>query len=92
VQLNLAEASVRKVLPLGERLEGGHWRGSRPTLPDSRPVIGPATDRAGLWLAFGHQHIGFSTGPGTAALLGALVDGEAPAIDARPFAPGRFRL
>ena len=92
VQLNLAEASVRKVLPLGERLEGGHWRGARPTLPDSRPVIGPATDRAGLWLAFGHQHIGFSTGPGTAALLGALVDGEAPAIDARPFAPGRFRL
>ena len=49
------------------------------------------TGHAGLWLAFGHQHIGFSTGPGTAALLGAMVDGEAPPIDRKALQPGPFR-
>ena len=91
-QLTMAESAVRSVLPLGERMQATPWRGSRPTLPDSRPMIGPATGHAGLWLAFGHQHIGFSTGPGTAALLGAMVGGEAPPIDAKPFSPGRFGL
>jgi D-amino-acid dehydrogenase len=91
-QVVLAETAVRSVLPLGARLQATPWRGSRPTLPDSRPAIGPATGLAGLWLAFGHQHIGFSTGPGTAALLGAMVDNEALPIDAKPFSPGRFGL
>jgi len=26
-------------------------------------MIGPAPRHAGLWLAFGNQHIGFTTGP-----------------------------
>jgi D-amino-acid dehydrogenase len=91
-QLGLAETSVRSVLPLGERLQATPWRGSRPTLPDSRPMIGPASRHKGLWLAFGHQHIGFSTGPGTAAMLGAMVDGQVSPIDTRPFSPARFGL
>lgn len=91
-QLGLAETAVRAVLPLGERLQAEPWRGSRPTLPDSRPVIGQASKHKGLWFAFGHQHIGFSTGPGTAALLGAMVDGQATPIAAAPFDPARFGL
>ena len=91
-QLSLAENAVRAVLPLGERLQDAPWRGSRPTLPDSRPVIGQASNHKGLWLAFGHQHIGFSTGPGTAAVLGAMVDGQASPIDALPFSPSRLGL
>ena len=43
-----------------------------------------------LWLAFGHQHIGFSTGPGTGAILAALMAGEAAPIDATPFRAERF--
>jgi D-amino-acid dehydrogenase len=91
-QLNAAEQAVRAVLPLGKRLDASPWRGARPTLPDSRPVIGAASGHPGLWLAFGHQHIGFSTGPGTAMVLGALLDGQATPIDARPFRPSRFGL
>ncbi|MDD0840388.1 FAD-binding oxidoreductase [Curvibacter sp. HBC61] len=90
LQLALAEDAARQAFPLGARLEAEPWMGSRPTLPDSRPMIGEAPGQPGLWLAFGHQHIGFSTGPGTAALLGALMAGETPAIDAAPFRPGRF--
>lgn len=91
-QLALAEQAARQAFALAHRLEAEPWLGSRPTLPDSRPMIGESPRHRGLWLAFGHQHIGFSSGPATAQVLAALMAGEAPPIDARPFAPGRFLL
>ncbi|MEJ8824729.1 FAD-dependent oxidoreductase [Variovorax humicola] len=90
VQLDLAERSARQAFPLENRLEPHAWLGSRPTLPDSRPIIGNCPGHPGLWLAFGHQHIGFSTGPGTAALLGAMMAGEACPFDPAPFRASRF--
>lgn len=90
VQLELAERSAREAFPLAHRLEPEAWIGSRPTLPDSRPIIGEMPRHPGLWLAFGHQHIGFSTGPGTARLLASLMLDEPCEIDPRPFAPERF--
>lgn len=89
-QLDLAERSAREAFPLESRLEPEAWLGSRPTLPDSRPIVGECPRHPGLWLAFGHQHIGFSTGPGTARLLGSLMLGEQCEIDPLPFAPERF--
>jgi D-amino-acid dehydrogenase len=90
VQMDLAEQSARQAFPLGARREAQPWLGSRPTLPDSRPIIGECPGHPGLWLAFGHQHIGFSTGPGTATLLGAMIAGEKTPIDPTPFRAGRF--
>ena len=89
-QLEMAEKSARQAFAIGPRLDPQAWMGRRPTLPDSRPMIGEAPGHPGLWLAFGHQHIGFTTGPGTAALLGALMCDEAAPIDPKPFAPGRY--
>lgn len=89
-QLELAERAAREAFPLDARLEAEAWMGSRPTLPDSRPLIGECPGHPGLWLALGHQHIGFSTGPGTAALLGALMAGEPTPLDPAPFRPSRF--
>jgi glycine/D-amino acid oxidase-like deaminating enzyme len=91
-QLRSAETAAREAFPLGERLDGEAWMGARPTLPDSRPMIGPCAGHPGLWLAFGHQHIGFSTGPGTAALLGDLIAGATPRINPYAFRPGRFMV
>ncbi|MDH0050317.1 hypothetical protein [Comamonas terrigena] len=48
----------------------------------------PQPGRRNLWLAFGHQHVGFSTG--TAKLLGALMSGQPAPIDAHPFRAERF--
>jgi D-amino-acid dehydrogenase len=90
VQLDLAEQAAREAFPIEERLEKEAWLGSRPTLPDSRPIIGECPGHAGLWLAFGHQHIGFNTGPGSAALLASMMAGEACAFDPAPFRPSRF--
>ncbi|WP_280807844.1 NAD(P)/FAD-dependent oxidoreductase [Variovorax boronicumulans] len=89
-QLDLAEQAAREAFPIEDRLEKEPWLGSRPTLPDSRPIIGECPGHAGLWLAFGHQHIGFNTGPGSAALLASMMAGEACAFDPAPFRPSRF--
>nr|WP_315846323.1 FAD-dependent oxidoreductase [uncultured Achromobacter sp.] len=94
VQLELAESRAREAFPLGERLDATPWLGRRPTLPDSRPMIGEAPRHPGLWLALGHQHIGFSTAPGTAKILGELMyDSGAEGSETsrhRAFRPDRF--
>ncbi|MEN9995723.1 MAG: D-amino acid dehydrogenase small subunit [Pseudomonadota bacterium] len=89
-QLEAAENAVRRAIPLKEAVAGSDWMGSRPTTPDSRPVIGEMPQCPGLWLAFGHQHIGFSTGPGTGVLLAELMAGESTSIHSAPFSPTRF--
>lgn len=85
-----AERAAREAMPLGERTADPDWLGSRPTLPDGRPMIGECPGHDALWLALGHQHIGFSTGPGTGELLAQLMLGEPPCIDPHPFRPQRF--
>lgn len=89
-QLEAAERAAREAVPLGERTADPDWLGSRPTLPDCRPMIGECPGRAGLWLALGHQHIGFSTGPGTGELLAQLMLGGPTEVDPHPFRPQRF--
>lgn len=88
-QLEMAEAAARQAFPLGAR-SGLEWLGARPTLPDCRPLIGQSPRHPGLWLAIGHQHIGLSTGPGTAQVLASLMLGENCSIDPGPFRPERF--
>jgi D-amino-acid dehydrogenase len=69
---------------------GEPWRGARPTLPDSLPMIGAAPRHPSLWLAFGHQHIGFSTGPATGDAIAAMIAGTPPPFDLKPFDPARY--
>lgn len=88
-QLELAEIAARQAIDLGERGDGPTWMGARPTFPDSRPCIGHLPHSPGVSVAFGHHHIGFSTAPGTALLLGDLIEGRKPSIDPAPFRPGR---
>ena len=88
-QINAAERAAREAIPMGDRLQDAPWMGARPTLPDSRPAIGSLPDAPGLYAAFGHQHVGLSTGTGTAILLADLIAGEAPSLDASAFDPAR---
>jgi D-amino-acid dehydrogenase len=88
-QLDAVVPLARGVVEFGDAV-GEVWRGARPTLPDSLPMIGPAPRHQGLWLAFGNQHIGFTTGPATGSAIAAMIAGEKPSFDASAFAPGRY--
>jgi D-amino-acid dehydrogenase len=88
-QLDAVIPAARGVVEFGAAV-GEPWRGARPTLPDSLPMIGPAPKHSGLWLAFGNQHIGFTTGPATGVAIAAMIDGTPPPFDAAPFAPSRY--
>ena len=88
-QLDAVVPAARSVVEFGEAV-GEPWRGARPTLPDSLPMIGPAPRRSGLWFAFGNQHIGFTTGPATGVAIAAMITGAQPPFDAAPFSPGRY--
>lgn len=90
VQVDKTEALAKGLFPLEARVDPEPWMGARPIFPDSRPVIGPAPRHKGLWLAFGHQHLGFTMGPSTGRLIAEMMTGEAPFVDPAPFAPSRF--
>jgi D-amino-acid dehydrogenase len=89
-QLARAEAAARQVFPLDAPADAAPWAGSRPSLPDGRPAIGAVPGRPGYWCAFGHGHIGVSSGPASGRLLAALMAGRPPPFEAMPFDPGRF--
>lgn len=88
-----ADALLRKAeqfLP-GLRTGGGtQWMGFRPSLPDSLPVIGPATQTPNVIYAFGHGHLGLTQSAGTAELVGAIIDGQSPQISLTSFSATRF--
>jgi D-amino-acid dehydrogenase len=88
-QLDQVVPVARSVVEFGEPV-GEPWRGARPTLPDSLPMIGPAPRHSGLWLAFGNQHIGFTTGPATGAAIAAMISGAPPPFDVNAFSPSRY--
>ncbi len=88
-QLEAVVPMARSVVEFGDAL-GERWRGARPTLPDSLPMIGAAPRHRGLWFAFGNQHVGFTTGPGTGAAIAAMIAGDAPPFEVRAFSPARY--
>lgn len=88
-QLDQVVPVARGVVEFGDAV-GEPWRGARPTLPDSLPMIGPAPRHSGLWLAFGNQHIGFTTGPATGAAIAAMIGGGTSSFDAQAFSPSRY--
>jgi D-amino-acid dehydrogenase len=90
IQLDKVEPYARELFPIGARKDAAPWLGRRPCLPDMRPVIGPFPGKPGLWLDFGHHHLGLTLGPATGRLLADLMSGEAPAVDPAPFRAERF--
>lgn len=81
---------VQRLLPGVRMVPDSAWLGFRPSIPDSLPVIGRVPGIANAVLAFGHGHLGLTLGPVTGELVGALLDGETPAISLDPFSPERF--
>lgn len=89
-QIEAASREAAGTLRLGGPLDNAPWLGSRPSTPDGLPVIGRAPRHDGLIFAFGHGHIGLSTGPITGEIVADLATGRSPAVPIAPFAPDRL--
>jgi D-amino-acid dehydrogenase len=81
---------ARRLFPEIDPSDFSEWMGHRPALPDSLPVIGPASAMTNAWYAFGHQHIGMMSGPKTGRALAELIAGQTPDIDLSPYSVHRF--
>ena len=90
VQLDRVEPLARAAFPLAERVETEPWLGRRPCLPDMLPIVGQAAGKKGLWMNFGHHHLGFTLGPVTGRLLAEMMTGEKPFTDPHPYRAERF--
>ncbi len=89
-QLKQVIPRAYEAFPLEGPTKDPIWRGARPTLPDSRPIIDKAPAHEKCWMAFGHQHIGLMSGPITGKLLAQLISGEKTDIDLTPFRASRW--
>ena len=67
------------------------WAGIRPMSPDHQPILGGEPEQLRLIYATGHSRNGVLMTPLTADCVGALVCGEQPPMDLRPFAADRFK-
>jgi D-amino-acid dehydrogenase len=90
VQLGKALPKAKELFPLGEAIEDKPWMGARPATPDSLPVVGPVSGQPGLWVAFGHSHLGFTLGPPTGRMLAEMMTGAKPTYDPAPLRIDRF--
>jgi D-arginine dehydrogenase len=59
--------------------------------PDRLPVFGADPAVPDFFWCVGQGGIGIQTAPAAGALCAALLLGEAPPVDAAPYAPGRFK-
>lgn len=82
---------VERLFPGVSTARYSQWLGHRPSLPDSLPVISRSPHFESVYFAFGHQHVGLTSGPKTGRLVADMVAGRAPVIDLDPFRIDRFR-
>lgn len=83
-------ARLRRFMPEADLSGGERWMGFRPSIPDSLPVIGPASASRRVIYAFGHGHYGLTESAATADIVAALLAGTEPRLELSPFLPQRF--
>jgi D-amino-acid dehydrogenase len=81
---------AQRMFPKLDAAESTEWMGRRPSLPDSLPIIGPASRVANVYYAFGHGHTGLCGGAPTGRIIADLIAGRRPSIDVAPYSVSRF--
>ena len=92
-----SQAPIRSLVALARRAfpkltfeRHTEWMGHRPAPSDSLPVIGSVPGCRGLMLAFGHHHVGMTSGPKTGRLISDLITGRQPQLEMSPYSVSRF--
>jgi D-amino-acid dehydrogenase len=90
------EQKLKNLLGFAERMLGHElepqttWVGSRPSTPDSLPLIGPLVTHPNIILAFGHGHLGLTLGSITGKLVAQLLSERPSSLDLTALSPSRF--
>lgn len=66
------------------------FAGSRPFVPDRKPIIGKSRKKSNLLVAAGHEGDGITLAPITARLIGQLARGQAPGMSLDNLSVDRF--
>jgi len=88
-RLKIISGTVNSLLPQLKNYDS-QWTGFRPSMPDSKPVIGRSKKDKDVYYAFGHGHIGVTLSGITGKLISEMVDDQPTSIDISAFAPERF--
>ena len=89
--LDFLRRYLTKLMPELTWSDSKEWLGHRPAPSDSVPLIGELPATKGVFVGFGHQHVGLSGGPKTGQLLSQLICGEPTGLDMEMYSPTRFR-
>ncbi len=81
---------ITEALPDLTYREVVRWMGHRPAPADSIPLIGEVPGKPGVYMGFGHHHVGLTGGAKTGRLIADLIAGRRPNIDLSPYDPSRF--
>ena len=84
-QSRMVLAWGKRVLPELQTEGMTEWFGERPLTPDSLPVLGRSPYFKNAYYAFGHSHMGLTTGAITGKLMAELIGGQETSIDLSPF-------
>jgi glycine/D-amino acid oxidase-like deaminating enzyme len=86
-----AKAAVAQAFPVFRKaVEAERWAGMIDVMPDAIPVISPAENLPGLFIATGFSGHGFGIGPGAGKLVADMVAGDPTLVDPAPFRLSRF--
>ena len=66
------------------------WQGTRPTLPDSLPVIGRSSKNPSVIFAFGGQHLGLTMGPKIGKMVRDIIFERQSNVNMTPYSSDRF--
>ena len=84
-----ALASLPELARRLPRVEGELWAGLRPMTADGPPILG-STPVAGLYLATGTGHLGWTFAAGAGRAVADVIGGREPAIDMAPYDVRRY--
>ncbi len=88
--LDLLRRNAKAAFPGLSWAREEEWMGHRPAPSDSIPVIGEVPKAKGVFMGFGHHHIGLTGGPKTGRLLAQMISGKKPNIDVEVYSPARW--
>lgn len=87
---DLLKSSMMEVLPGLTYSKETRWIGHRPAPTDSIPIIDELPQIKGVFLGFGHQHVGLTGSARTGQILAQLINDKRPNIDLEPYRVSRF--